>query len=208
MWFLDEKGAVLRFACTRYTPGDIFLAEEVHEAMRIFGRNVSVTDSLFPLKVSRAKSISDEHCSAEHISHTHWPFARCVLYTWLSARLTFQLSEDQTRPSHLSRLRLYFLVLRDTITCLELRSSSQCVLYTAKWARCTKTCISLHVKKSEFTSPLLCIIDKICSLLTRFRVMVKCKNNLCGQLSKELVFVWHIVDNVFLYKCVTASRIV
>jgi hypothetical protein len=56
-----------------HTKWHIFHAEEIYEAIRIFGRKVSVTLTLyvFPLKVSRAKSISNVHCSAEYIFHTH-----------------------------------------------------------------------------------------------------------------------------------------
>ena len=55
-----------------HTRWHIFHAEEILEAIRIFGRKVSVTLTLlFPLKVSRAKSISNVHCSAEYIFHTH-----------------------------------------------------------------------------------------------------------------------------------------
>jgi len=107
----------------------------------IWKKSICYSDSLFPLKVSRAKSISNVHCSAKYIFHTHWPFALCVSYTWLSARLTFQLSQDQYSAYHPCQHRSYFHVLGDTTTCLELTRSSQWVLCNAIWVRCTKTCV-------------------------------------------------------------------
>lgn len=67
----------------------------------IWKKSICYSDSLFPLKVSRAKIISNVHCSAEYIFHTHWPLALCVSYAWLSARLTFHMSQDQysAKPS-------------------------------------------------------------------------------------------------------------
>jgi len=60
MCFFEEKGSGLMI-CMHWLHArwHIFIPEEIYEAVRIFGRKVSVTPALyvFPLKVSRGKSI-------------------------------------------------------------------------------------------------------------------------------------------------------
>jgi hypothetical protein len=60
MCSFEEKGTGLMiYMHWLHTKWHIFHPEDIYEAMRIFGRKVSVTPAfyIFPLKVSRAKSI-------------------------------------------------------------------------------------------------------------------------------------------------------
>jgi len=144
MCFFEKKGTGLMICMhSLHTKWHIFHAEEIYEAMRIFGKKYLLLWFFYFDWKWAAPRVLQMFTVRQNTFFTRTDHLPSLFHTrdWALV-LCFSCHKTSTRPSHLCQHRPYFRVLGDTITCLELTRSSQCVLHTAKWARCTKTCIT------------------------------------------------------------------